>query len=83
MDEQTEEIIRRLESWSQAYPTSMFSPMRGDPIKKTEDYDTAEKRNLITRASAAMGRHMIEVGFADALTEIKRLAARIEELEAQ
>lgn len=54
------DLVRELAQWFEAYPVDIFTPLQGDPIKKTGDYDTPEKRNLITRASAAMARHMIE-----------------------
>ncbi len=55
-----------------AYPEDMFIPLEGDPVKHTGDYDTRAKRNLITRASAGMGRHVAKLmnEFAD---EIERL----------
>jgi len=59
-NEQIHCLCRELRDWFKAYPVGMFMPLQGDPIKKTGDYDTKEKRNLITRASAGMARHMIE-----------------------
>jgi hypothetical protein len=65
-DEAADEIERlrsaleRIDDWFRAYPVDIFTPLQGDPLKKTGDYDTKEKRTLITRASAAMARHMID-----------------------
>ena len=58
--ERLRDLCRELDDWFNAYPVEIFTPLQGDPIKKTGDYDTQEKRNLITRASASMARHMIE-----------------------
>ena len=53
------ECLQEIGQWFEAYPEDIFTPMRGCYKDKTGDYDTEEKRNLITRASAAMARHMI------------------------
>lgn len=58
--ERLQQLAHELRDWFRAYPVDIFTPLQGDPIKKTGDYDTKEKRTLITRASAAMARHMIE-----------------------
>jgi len=58
--EELEDLVRELEQWFGAYPVDIFTPLQGDPFRYTGDYDTNEKRNLITRASAQMARHMIE-----------------------
>lgn len=58
--EAQEQLLHELRDWFAAYPVDIFTPLQGDPLKKTGDYDTEEKRNLITRASASMARHMIE-----------------------
>lgn len=55
-----EEVLQELNTWWEAYPVDIFTPLKGDPVKKTGDYDTEEKRLLITKASAGMARHMIE-----------------------
>jgi restriction endonuclease S subunit len=59
-NERLRDLCRELQQWFEAYPVDIFTPLKGDPFKKTGDYDTKEKRNLITRASASMARHMIE-----------------------
>lgn len=59
-NERLQQLAHELRDWFRAYPEDVFTPLQGDPIKKTGDYDTKEKRTLITRASAAMARHMIE-----------------------
>jgi hypothetical protein len=74
MDRITEELLHRLESWAEAYPPDIFTPLEGNPMKKTGDYDTSEKRTLITRASAQMGRHMIERAIRPAIEELRRLS---------
>ena len=58
--ERLTDLCRELSDWFKAYPEDIFTPLQGDPIKKTGDYDTVEKRNLITRAASSMARHMIE-----------------------
>ncbi len=59
-NEQLEELLREMLQWCEAYPEHIFTPLQGDPIKKTGDYDTEEKCTLITRASASMGRHILK-----------------------
>ena len=59
-NERLRDLCRELQQWFEAYPVDIFTPLKGDPFKKTGDYDTKEKCNLITRASASMARHMIE-----------------------
>lgn len=56
--EELELALRQIEDWSDAYPEKIFTPLRGDALRHTGDYDTEEKRNLITRASASMARHV-------------------------
>jgi hypothetical protein len=75
MDDKTRELIERLENWCEAYPPDIFTPLEGDPMKRTGDYDTAEKRNLITRTSASMGRHMIDRALKPAIAELRRLSS--------
>lgn len=53
------ELCRALEQWFGAYPVEIFPSLEGDHIKYTGDYDTEEKRRIISRASAQMARHMI------------------------
>ncbi len=53
------ECLQELIQWFDASPEDIFTPLEGCYEDKTGDYDTEEKRNLITRASAAMARHMI------------------------
>jgi hypothetical protein len=75
MDERTEELLRRMEDWCEAYPPDIFTPLEGSCMAPyTLDSDTPEKRTLITRASAQMGRHMIERVLKPAIAEIRRLA---------
>ncbi len=59
-NEQLEELLHEMLQWCEAYPEDIFTPLQGDPIKETGDYDTEEKRNLITRASASMGRYILK-----------------------
>lgn len=74
-NEDTEQLIERLENWCEAYPPDVFTPLEGSSQKPyTGDYDTVEKRNLITRASAGMGRHMIERALKPAVAELRRLS---------
>lgn len=58
--ERKDEALRQILDWCHAYPEDVFTPLQGDPLKKTGDYDTEEKRDLITRASASMGRLIFE-----------------------
>jgi hypothetical protein len=75
MQSSTQELIERLESWCEAYPEDIFTPLEGSCMQPfTGDYDTHEKRILITRASASMGRHMIERALKPAIAELKRLS---------
>ncbi len=59
-NERLEELLHEMLQWCKAYPEDIFTPLQGDPIKKTGDYDTEEKRTLITRASASMGRYILK-----------------------
>ncbi len=61
--------------WAQAYPIDIFKPLEGDHVEKTGHYDTKEKCLIITRASAAMGRHMGETALKPMIAEIERLRA--------
>lgn len=65
--------LERYKQWCKAYPEDIFLPLKGDPNKRTEDYDTPEKNNLISRASASMGRYMIDKFAAPLIGEIERL----------
>ena len=56
--ENLEEALLQILQWVEAYPDDIFTPLQGDPIKHTGDYDTKEKRTLITRAAAMQGRHV-------------------------
>ena len=78
MDEQTEELLIRLETWCEAYPPEIFPPPKGSYLGGDGDYDTEEKRGIITKASAAMGRHMIERALKPAIAEIRRLSVEME-----
>ena len=69
--------LDRYKQWCEAYPEDIFTPLKGDPVKKTEDYDTPEKNNLITRASASMGRHMIERCVRPIIAEMERMVAEL------
>lgn len=81
MDSRTEALLERLEGWCEAYPPDIFPPPKGSYKTKDGDYSTEEKRGIITKASAAMGRHMIERALRPACAEIRRLATQIERQE--
>lgn len=74
MDDKTVELLHRLETWCEAYPIDIFPPPAGDYQTGDGDYSTEEKRGIITKASAAMGRHMIEQALKPAIEEIRSLA---------
>ena len=74
------ELLDRMRDWCDAYPESIFPPLVGDPLKKTGDYDTEEKRSIITRNSGAMGRHMIEKCLKPLIAECERLQAEVDRL---
>ncbi len=69
--------LDRYKQWCEAYPEDIFMPLKGDPVKKTEDYDSDEKINLISRASASMGRHMIERCVRPIIAEMERLITEL------
>jgi hypothetical protein len=70
--------LDRYKSWAIAYAEDIFLPLDGDAVKKTGHYDTQEKRLIITRASAAMGRHMIEKFGNPMIAEIERLRKELD-----
>jgi hypothetical protein len=70
--------LDRYKQWAQAYPESIFKEPKGSSIDNTGDYSTKEKRLLITRASASMGRHMAEKALLPMIAEIERLRAERE-----
>lgn len=68
----SEELIRTLRSFSEAYPEEVFTPLT--------DEDRKLHGILITRASAGMGRHCAKFmrEAADALERTEKAAARYE-----
>lgn len=46
------DFVDRWETWANAYPTDIFTPFTPEELKKHSI--------LITRASAAMGRHILD-----------------------
>jgi hypothetical protein len=74
--------LDRYKRWAKAYPESIFTPMDGDPVKKTGDYDTKEKRRIMTKASGLMGRHMAESALLPLIAEIERLNIKAEVWES-
>ena len=70
------DLVKRLRDVRDAYPEDIFTPLEGDPIKKTGDYYTKSDRGLITRASAQMGRHLGGL-LNEAAAEIERLRAAL------
>ena len=88
-----DEELNRLIGWCDAYPEDVFTPLEGFKIPIEDsigDYDTLEKRNLITRASAHMGRHMIAKALKPAILHLRELVdlvadgeKRIAELAAE
>ena len=77
--ELADDVIHMLESWSEAYPTSMFP----DPTQEDIDYINAENKNLSARFFAHVGRHFINKGFTPAIDMLRQQAGRIAELEKQ
>lgn len=70
------DLIERLEQLCKAYPEDIFTPLQDT------DEDTEEKQRIITRAGAAMGRHIGVVFIRPAIAELREQQQRIEELEA-
>ena len=70
-----EDTIHMLESWSEAYPTSIFPEITQEDI----DYINAVNPNLSARFFANVGRHFIEKGFKPAIQTLEVLANHIEE----
>jgi hypothetical protein len=51
--EAMQEVIDKWEKWADAYPERIFTPFTDEELK--------EHPNIITRASASMGRHILEL----------------------
>ena len=81
MTDHTGDLLQRLKTWCEAYPPEIFPPPAGSYRQRDGDYDTEEKRGIITKASAAMGRHMIERAIKPAIEEIERLEAALRKRE--
>jgi hypothetical protein len=60
-------------SIASAYPVEVFTPLN--------DAETKIHSNIVTRASAAMGRHFAKL-FNEAADEIEALEAEIERLQS-
>ena len=77
MNESLEDVIHTLESWSKAYPISMFP----DPTQEDIDYINAENKNLSARFFAHVGRHFINKGFTPAIAALHQLQKENAELK--
>jgi len=66
VDDIIETILNRLEGWSKAYPTDMFSEL----TEAERDWLHENKRGLMDRISASMGRHMVNMIASD-LSELR------------
>jgi hypothetical protein len=75
--ELADDVIHMLESWSKAYPTSMFP----DPTQEDIDYINAQNKNLSARFFAHVGRHFINKGFTPAINILRQQADKIAKYE--
>lgn len=74
LTEQAEDVLHMLKSWSQAYPTDIFT-------KPTEaDYEHIRQvRGLSERLFAEWGRHFIERGFTPAIDVLEKILGETDE----
>jgi hypothetical protein len=62
------DVARMMRNFAEAYPESVFPPIDWASI-------TQDEKNLVSRASASMGRHFAKF-FLQAADEIERLEAQ-------
>ena len=70
LEEAIEEHCHRWETWANAYPEDIFEPLTKEEIKQYS--------NIITRNSAAMGRHILK-NVKEDTAELRRRAGIREE----